>query len=250
MEVLSTGATSTVTTCSPSGLSAAFSAVQPDKSDMKHNNAMILTMKLCTILERSCHRLQCRQRDAISSLRIVVSVARLNQGILRIDHFQRGGFAGLVSQIDQAQALCRIIRSAPEAIDCRACRQRLVVKQIKISEQLPLDLSQLDPRLLLPRLRLTDFAAPYPPVKNRQGEVSDNVITGIRQRTGLWKRRNPTVQRKRIRLDAIVPIDCQRRKQRILRDADILSRLPKRFLGHTQLRILASGHGFNLRKWR
>src|SRR5438034_6170158 len=49
MEVLSTGATSTVTTCSPSGLSAAFSAVQPDKSDMKHNNAMILTMKLCTI---------------------------------------------------------------------------------------------------------------------------------------------------------------------------------------------------------
>src|SRR6059036_370496 len=237
MEVLSTGATSTVTTCSPSGLSAAFSAVQPDKSDMKHNNAMILTMKLCTILERSCHRLerschrlQRRERDAISSLRIVVSVARLNQGILRIDHFQRGGFAGLVSQIDQAQALCRIIRRAPQAIDCRACRQRLVIKQIKIPEQLPLDLSQLDPRLLLPRLRLTDFAAPYPPVKNRQGEVSDNVITGIRQRAGLWKRRNPTVQRKRIRRDAIVPIDCQRRKQRILRDADILSRLPKRFL--------------------
>src|SRR5262249_39075366 len=231
MEVLSTGATSTVTTCSPSGLSAAFSAVQPDKSDTKHNKPMILKIKLCIIfrtvlspsaMSRARHDIESAHRRRRCAPERGYSAHR-PPPVLWI---RRPGSADY-----QAQALCCIIRSAPEAIDCRARRQGLVVKQIKVAEQLPLHLRQLHARLLFPQLRLDDFTAPYTPVENRQGEVADNKISQVRHRAGLCKRRNCAVQRERIRLDAIVPIDRQRRKQGIPCDADILSCQTNGFLG-------------------
>src|SRR5207248_1823634 len=61
----------------------------------------------------------------------------------------------------------------------QSARSRPRCKTDKITEQLPLYLRQLDPRLLLASLRLTDFAAAYSPVENRQCEVSYDVISEV-----------------------------------------------------------------------
>src|SRR2546426_25155 len=148
---------------------------------------------LSAILERSSHRLQRRERITIPGLSIVVSVARLNERILCINNFQGRRLAGLITESDQAKALCRQIGGAPEAIDCRARGQGFVVKRIKTTEQLPLYLRQLDARLLLARLRLTDLAPAYAPIENRQCEVSHDIISEVGERTILRGRRNGAV---------------------------------------------------------
>src|ERR1700736_6516225 len=56
-------------------------------------------------LEGSCQSLQICNRHAESRLAIIVRVAGQGQRILRIHHFENGGFSRLITQRSQSQAI-------------------------------------------------------------------------------------------------------------------------------------------------
>src|SRR5438552_11497259 len=63
-------------------------------------------------LKHSRNRLQRRQCHTISRLRIIVSIARVDERLLRVNDLERSGLAGLIPQVDQTQALRREVCSA------------------------------------------------------------------------------------------------------------------------------------------
>ena len=67
----------------------------------------------------SCKRLQVRQGHAITDESVIVGIARLGQGCLRIHHFESVGFTGLIAQQGQAQALGGEIGGLAQRVDLR-----------------------------------------------------------------------------------------------------------------------------------
>src|SRR5262245_32393486 len=117
MEELSTGATSTVTTCSVASGSAAFSLEEHEQRTRPTRTSRQPDVRRILISKDTCDGLQICQSDAIPGLSVVECVARVHERLLRIHYFQRRGFAGLISQLDQSQAFRRKIGGLPQSID-------------------------------------------------------------------------------------------------------------------------------------
>src|SRR5713226_1151213 len=75
---------------------------------------------LSASLKSSSKGLQCGDGNTITGFAVIVNVTRLRQGILRVDYFEDRGFAGLVSQRGEAQALGRQVSRLTQQIKLSA----------------------------------------------------------------------------------------------------------------------------------
>src|SRR6516225_5063122 len=160
----------TEVTCTGAGASALASSFffeQPESSN-PHAATTSNWFRCCISLKRPCQSLQSGERDSVAGQSIVVGVACLSHGILRVHEFQYRSLAGLVAQGIQAEALGGEVGGFAEQIHLFARGLRFLIEGVQVAHELALGRAQFHLGLMAPDLGLPQAALPCAPIQNRK----------------------------------------------------------------------------------